>query len=114
MTTGRINQVTVLTPRLPPRRDPGDQGRVVCWKEEEPRRAGAWSRAAQDPQAIQLPPLDSLNGGPPHGGQALGAIAECRIGRSEGGYRWPITPTGADSSLGLPPNVLGLRMPIGQ
>ena len=114
MTTGRINQVTILG----------------LWSPEGPRPTAGVSPAAEQftvvggrlerylstygpqslgydgfPRAIQLPPLCSPRDGPRyHCVLAPGAATRYHIWPSGGGYRQPVTHEAA-TGLGLPPNV---------
>src|ERR1700722_3954627 len=105
MTTGRINQVTILNATASAGRETPLGG-----AEQFAERGG--TPAGRDPvasyaglPAIHLPPLSFPRRCPPHGGQGLGPVAECGIGPSRGGYRPQSTSRGTDDCLGLPPSV---------
>ena len=106
MTTGRINQVTILTSAgaAAPRGARGGagarpRGRVVAWRgrpgaRHRPRQPRGATRA----RTIQLPPLSSPRGGPPQervGRDGLTRLRHASLGRRmpyaghapEGGYR---------------------------
>ena len=123
MTTGRINQVTILTPL---------QRTEAPIRGETPRREqsssleGGGSRAHLDPPGlpelrlhgfpgiIQLPPLSSPKDGPPHGCSGPKPIPVCDMRPSGGGYLPPVTSEDG-YRLGLTPKCLkdkGSHRPI--
>jgi len=106
MTTGRINQVTILTSAgaATPRGARGGagarpRGRVVAWRERRgARHRPRPPRGATRAGTIQLPPLSSPRGGPPQGRVGRDGLARLRhaslrrrmpyAGHApEGGYR---------------------------
>ena len=107
MTTGRINQVTILRVRSHtlqersrlvtphPRRDDQDSCKVGGRAEaQRPARATPGAEAAErSPRAIQLPPLSSPRDGPGQtwGFATLNAGPHCTMRPSVGGYQPPIT-----------------------
>ena len=141
MTTGRINQVTILRVRSHtlegrsrlvtphPRRDDqdiykvGDRAEAPC-----PARATPGAEAAErSPRAIQLPPLSFPRSGPGQtwGFATLNAGPHCPIRPSEGGYQPPITwgpPPCSEAASGMPtgyrlrltPKCLRIMIAIGQ
>jgi len=64
MTTGRINQVTIFYyPRVAWRPKASE---LLLSRRFAPQRVTPRSKATQGSHAIQLPPLSSPQGGPPH------------------------------------------------
>ena len=129
MTTGRINQVTILKPvegprraRLgggPLRREPAGGGVVV--------KVGAANRSARRPRlrsaqrtrvgaskAIQLPPLSSPRDGPPQGPSGREPARDCDMRPSGGGCLSLVTSASDGYQPGLTPNGLGVMVAIGQ
>ena len=125
MTTGRINQVTILTRHGPetgraPEAHPKANGVITELRGDETPPGGGHPRghkvARTRPAPIHLPPLSSPRGGPRHVGKA-GARSHSTPGatctpREEDASR-PSRPE-AVTSFGLPPSVLGIMFAIGQ
>ena len=130
MTTGRINQVTILRvrshtlkerSRLVTPRPVGRSGYLQGWgtgRSPPPSPDDPRGRSRRrPPRAIQLPPLSSPRGGPRQtwGFATLNAGPHCPIHPSVGGYQPPITrvPRRAVKQLAGPPRVsasVDLRM----
>ena len=107
MTTGRINQVTILS-RRPERRRPTARragGRAVTGGSlrEHPRPRSPEPELRQGPQGtIQLPPLCSPRGGPPHrrsGARRRHGVSHATLrrrlpsaGHARSGYRPGLAP----------------------
>jgi hypothetical protein len=98
MTTGRINQVTVVTPSDPhavARREKPPRGAAEpCYKEgarRKARPAGGVPGAEREgpPMAIHLPPLSSPRGGPPRGSSGSRAARHRCMCPSGGGSPSP-------------------------
>jgi hypothetical protein len=113
MTTGRINQVTILNARpgtRGPPRQPNPPKRADVVKPEGPGH-GVAGRPGTVPfplrkgsrQAIQLPPLSSPRSGPPQKwvGPGEGAPPNCNIHPSRGGRRSPVTSRDPEASQRL-------------
>jgi len=123
MTTGRINQVTIVTGRasershrqahpegteLLPGRDAGTDPTSGCNHVE--------ARRPRQVQAIRLPPLDFSRSGPPQiprrAREGLLRSATCAP-RVEVPSRPSRSPTEADTGFGGPPNVWRITLAIG-
>jgi hypothetical protein len=119
MTTGRINQVTILSrsPREAPANRPqsGRQSSVRGGSpESDPRYRSPEPELQQVPTARSncphCVPQGAVRGTT---ARAPGAVTGCRMRPSGGGYRQLVTHEAA-TSLGLPPNVLRITVAIGQ
>jgi len=123
MTTGRINQVTILTGgRRPPRgrqapdgtpgASPGQSSSLGrgARRQPGPRQQGRRTRGLEADgcqRAIHLPPLSSPRCGPPQSAdRANRPLTDCDMRTSEEGYRKPVTPEGGYRP-GLTPECLG-------
>ena len=125
MTTGRINQVTIVSLGASRHAKKGDlgtegarpegralsryQGRgrtIRCGSQPEPH----WGAEAHQERrrAIQMPPLSSPKDGPPQrvkGHDPKGSAPRCDIRLSREGYQLPVTP-GSGYGLRLTPECL--------
>src|SRR6516225_2590325 len=114
MTTGRINQVTILAGD---RRAPhGGAGWFGEGRHSRPRTIGGrpplFTRAP--PHAVLLPPPSSPGRLPPRGEGASGASPDTQsMGAQGGGHRRPATPQGGCRPW-LTPESLAAAMAIGQ
>jgi hypothetical protein len=118
MTTGRINQVTILNAAASrPRRHPARAGQSSCTDGGRgPRPAGSLERCYNRAlPAIRLPPLSFPRDRPPHRGRAPERYRRVWPGPLRG--RIPSAgprPRRDGSLLGLAPDCLGRVVPSGQ
>lgn len=116
MTTGRINQVTILNAAGEPRRHPARAGQSSSLKGGRgPRPAVPGAVLHRAHAAIRLPPLSFPRGRPPHRGRAPGRCHRVRSGPLRG--RMPSAgprPRRGGSLPGLASKCLGRVVPSGQ
>ena len=125
MTTGRINQVTILKVR--PRRSRHTMQAQQSWlliglpcKMSEHTRPTSQTQPLhpgsegynQDSTTIQLPPLSSPRDGPLYKPSSASAFRKYSMHPSGGGYRSQVTSETA-TWLGLPPSVFRYVCPSG-
>jgi hypothetical protein len=95
MTTGRINQVTILTLEPEGSNVNSRRSRAVTERRKdvnlEPQWDAPWSKATQGYLTIHLPPLSSSQGGPLHKSQSQKAVSQCNIHLARGGYHSRVT-----------------------
>lgn len=117
MTTGRINQVTILNAAGVGRGDtPSDGAAQFTDGGRSPRPVGPWSSGYNRARpAIRLPPLSFPRGRPPHRGRAPSAPTGCDLGPSGGGcLPQDLAPRRGGSLPGLASKCLGRAVPSGQ
>src|SRR2546423_7442328 len=124
MTTGRINQVTILHPRgllvggaawkKPPEGLDLLRGRSALREEERPVQGTQQAELEERPRTIHLPPLSSPKDVPPQRRSGWKAATPCHIGPSGGGSPLPVTPRkGGYRSRPTPEDLAG-TVAIGQ
>ena len=113
MTTGRINQVTILNAVTRVAARPGGPRQSSSLRgAQSTQRVAARSRARRGRHAIHLPPLSSPRAVRGTSGRAR-AVPECSMHPARGGYRPPVTPRDG-YQLRLTPKGLKVCMAIGQ